>query len=140
MLQTEGRTLRRFTKRIHKFCEAQQSHALAPEFIAPLAEINKEWGDLTMHVGLAAMNNPEEVGAASVDYLMYSGYVCLAYFWAQAALLASEKSDTGEAEFYQAKLKTARFYFQRLLPRTRTLVATIKSGADNLLAMDESQF
>lgn len=140
VLQTEGRTLRRFTKRIHKFCEAQQSHALASDFIAPLAEINKEWGDLTMHVGLAAMNNPEEVGAASVDYLMYSGYVCLAYFWAQAALLASEKDDDGEAEFYQAKVKTARFYYQRLLPRTRTLVATIKSGADNLLAMDESQF
>ncbi|MER1151581.1 acyl-CoA dehydrogenase C-terminal domain-containing protein, partial [Pseudomonas aeruginosa] len=48
-------------------------------------QLNKEWGDLTMKVGMAAMKDREEVGAASVDYLMYSGYACLAYFWADMA-------------------------------------------------------
>ncbi|MCE1690597.1 acyl-CoA dehydrogenase C-terminal domain-containing protein, partial [Enterobacter hormaechei] len=95
---------------------------------------NKEWGELTMKIGMAAMKDREEVGAASVDYLMYSGYACLAYFWADIARLAAEKlaAGTSEEAFYTAKLQTARFYFQRILPRTRSHVAAILSGADNL--------
>ena len=75
-----------------------------------------------------------------MDYLMYSGYVTLAYFWARAALVANEKSGGADDAFYDAKIKTAQFYFQRLLPRTRGLVASIKSGANNLMAMDVNQF
>ena len=68
------------------------------EFVAPLAALNKEWGELTMKVGMAAMKDREEVGAASVDYLMYSGYVCLAYFWADMARLAAEKLAAGNTK------------------------------------------
>ena len=136
VLQTQGELLRGFTKIIHKFCQAQQDNAAVAEFIEPLAAINKEWGELTMHVGMAAMQDPEEVGAASVDYVMYSGYITLAYFWARAAVVAAEQDD----EFCRAKLTTARFYYQRILPRTRSLVDTIKSGASNLLALDSEHF
>ena len=89
-----------------------------------------------------AMENPEEVGAASVDFLMYSGYAALAYFWAMAAADAQAKLDSGAADaaFYQAKLKTARFYYQRLLPRTRALVDTMKSGAGNLMDLEAEHF
>ena len=53
------------------------------------------------------MKDREEVGAASVDYLMYSGYACLAYFWADMARLAAEKLAAGTTEeaFYTAKLQ-----------------------------------
>ncbi|MGV8822589.1 acyl-CoA dehydrogenase C-terminal domain-containing protein, partial [Pseudomonas aeruginosa] len=68
------------TKIVHKFCQANEANEAVKEFVAPLAQLNKEWGDLTMKVGMAAMKDREEVGAASVDYLMYSGYACLAYF------------------------------------------------------------
>jgi len=37
-------------------------------------------------------------------------------------------------------LQTARFYFQRILPRTRTHVASMLSGADNLMDMDAENF
>lgn len=140
VLQTQGATLRRFTKIIHKFCEAQKSNPDMEEFIAPLVEMNKEWGDVTMHIGLAAMNNPEEVGAASVDYLMYSGYVTFAYFWARAAAVSLASTSSDGSPFYLAKIKTARFYYQRILPRTRGLILSMKSGADNLLALDEEHF
>ena len=82
------------------------------------------------------------VGAASVDYLMYSGYITLAYFWARAAAKAQEKIAEGTAEkgFFEAKIKTAEFYFARILPRTRVHVAAMHSGVDNLLAMDVEQF
>ena len=90
---------------------------------------------------MAAMKDREEVGAASVDYLMYSGYACLAYFWADMARLAAElAAGTGEEAFYKAKLQTARFYFQRILPRTRAHVAAMLSGANNLMEMAEEDF
>ena len=140
VLMTQGEVLKRFTKIVHKFCEANKEREDAAEFIKPLADVNKEWGELTMHVGLVAMENPEEVGAASVDYLMYSGYVILAYFWARAAIVAQDAGNSEEKAFYQGKIQTARFYYQRLLPRTRALVETIKSGANNLLEMDIDSF
>ena len=68
--------------------------------------------------------------------------VCLAYFWATAALKAHEAIEAGTTEkaFYQSKLKTAKFYYDRILPRTRMHVAAMKSGADNLLDMAEDEF
>jgi hypothetical protein len=142
VLMTQGEALKGFTKIVHKFCQANEGNAAVAEFVAPLAQINKEWGELTLKIGMAAMKDREEVGAASVDYVMYSGYACLAYFWADMARVAAQKiaEGSGEAAFYNAKLQTARFYFQRILPRTRTHVATMLSGAGNLMDMKEEDF
>ncbi|WP_075187369.1 acyl-CoA dehydrogenase C-terminal domain-containing protein [Teredinibacter haidensis] len=140
VLMSEGELLKRFTKIIHKYCQANENNDVMAEFVQPLAELNKEWGELTMHVGMAAMSDPEEVGAAAVDYLMYSGYITLAYFWARAAEEALSITGSEEQAFYDSKVKTARFYFERLLPRTRTLVVTIKSGAGNLMSLEEDEF
>ncbi|RRV17516.1 phenylacyl-CoA dehydrogenase [Pseudomonas saudiphocaensis] len=142
VLMTQGEALKGFTKVVHKFCQANEGNESIKQFIEPLAKLNKEWGDLTMKVGMAAMKNRDEVGAASVDYLMYCGYACLAYFWADMARVASEKIAAGEDSdgFYTAKVQTARFYFQRILPRTRTHVEAMLSGADNLMEMDEAHF
>ncbi|WP_207934903.1 acyl-CoA dehydrogenase C-terminal domain-containing protein, partial [Pseudomonas aeruginosa] len=84
----------------------------------------------------------DEVGAASVDYLMFSGYVTLAYFWLRIALVAREKLDagSGEAAFYEAKLATADFYFSRLLPRTAAHAAAIQAGAAGLMSLSAEQF
>ena len=142
VLMTQGESLKAFTKVVHKFCKANEENEAIKEFVAPLAEINKEWGELTMKIGMAAMKDREEVGAAAVDYCMYSGYACLAYFWADMARVATEKlaAGTGEEAFYKAKLQTARFYFARILPRTRAHVAAMLSGADNLMDMAEEDF
>ena len=142
VLMTQGETLRAFTKQIHKFCKAEADNAELKEFVEPLAKLNKEWGEYTMQIGMKAMQNRDEVGAASVDYLMYSGYVTLAYLFAKAAKVAQDAlaGDTTEADFYNAKLFTARFYFARLLPRTQTHVAAMLSGADNLQGLDAEHF
>lgn len=138
VLMTQGEIMKPFTKEIHKFCQANEANP----FVVKLAEMNKQWGDLTMKVGMAAMENPEEVGAASVDYLMFSGYVTLAYFWALAAQKAQDSIDAGKGDeaFYKAKIQTAEFYFGRLLPRTTSLTETMLSGADNLMTMDVESF
>ena len=73
---------------------------------------------------------------------MYSGYACLAYFWAKMAHTAQQALANGTTEegFYRAKIQTAQFYYQRLLPRTQMHKACIESGADNLLAMKAEDF
>ncbi len=142
VLGSQGAVLQAYTKQIHKFCKANSDETRLTRFIRPLAKLNQEWGDLTRRIGMAAMQDKEEAGAASVDYLMYSGYIVLAYFWAQAAVAAEKKLEAGEGDtvFLQAKLFTARFYFERLLPRTRSLAVTMLSGADNLMDLDEEHF
>ncbi|TBR41420.1 acyl-CoA dehydrogenase [Marinomonas agarivorans] len=142
VLMTQGATLKRFTKIIHKFCKEHKGNKKAKAYISELDKLNSQWGDLTMKIGMKAMMNKEEVGAASVDYLMYSGYVVLAYFWARMAITAQEKLAEGTEEkgFYKAKVQTADFYYQRILPRTLTHAEAMLSGAGNLLDMAEEDF
>jgi hypothetical protein len=141
VLGSGGAVLNNFTKIIHKYCKANEDNAALAEFIAPLAALNKEWGEVTMAVGEKAMANADEVGAASVDYLMYSGYITFAYLWAQMAEVAQQKLDAGSNDpLYSSKLKTARFYFQRLLPRTASHKAAMLAGADSLMDMSEAEF
>ncbi|MGQ7246903.1 acyl-CoA dehydrogenase C-terminal domain-containing protein [Halomonas sp. V046] len=142
VLMSQGESLKLFTKEIHKFCQAEANNAGLKAFVEPLAKLNAEWGELTMGVGMKAMQDREEVGAASVDYLMYAGYVTLAYLFARAVKTAQEALDggTSEAAFYDAKIHTARFYFERLLPRTRAHAAMIQAGAGPLMALEAGDF
>ncbi len=142
VLQTQGASLRRFTKLMHKFCEANADNAELQEFIAPLVSLNKEWSDMTMAIGMKAMQNPENVSAAAVDYLMYSGYVVTGYLWAQMAKTAQDAlaAGQGDDDFYKAKISTARFYFKRLLPRTASHKLAIEGGLECMMELDEAHF
>ena len=90
VLGSGGKLLLGFTEMIDEFCEANTGEEDA-EFISVLTRYKDEWLELSMKIGEAAMENPDEAGAAAVDYLMYSGYVTLAYFWARMAVLAQQK-------------------------------------------------
>ncbi|WP_428242612.1 acyl-CoA dehydrogenase C-terminal domain-containing protein [Gynuella sp.] len=142
VLMSQGELLRHFTKIIHKFCQAEADNADMKEFAEPLAAYNKDWGDVTMQIGMKAMQDREEVGAASVDYLMYSGYITLAYFWAAMAKTAQASlvAGTSDEDFYKAKLATARFYFQRILPRADGHKGAMLNGAETLMALDPEHF
>ena len=134
-----GKLLRGFTRQVHKFCEAHGGNSLMTEFTEPLAQVNAQWGDITMKVGEKAMESADEIGAASVDYTMFSGYAALAYMWAQMAELSQRKIDEGaNTDFYQAKLATARFYFQRILPRAESHARAAVAGAACVMDLDES--
>jgi len=135
-----GKLLSNFTKLIHKFCEANATDTALQEFCEPLAAINKEWGELTLKIGERAMQNVDEIGACSVDYTMYSGYISLAYLWAQMAKIAMHKSTGAEAAFYQAKIATARFYFKRILPRTKAHFDAALAGCDTVMALTADEF
>lgn len=142
VLGSQGEVLKPFTRSIHSFCTMHSDDMRLNRYIRPLNQVNQQWTELTRRIGMAALQDKEEAGAASVDYLMYAGYVVLAYFWAKAAVAANRQLEAGvgDASFLRAKLFTARFYMERLLPRTQTLAATMLSGADNLMDLDEAHF
>ena len=130
VIQLQGAGLRHFLSLVQKFCERHMADAELIEFVLPLAEVTKQWGELTLELGRKAVGNPEEIGAAAVDYLFYSGYATLAYWWAQSVAIA----DIGQqsAEFKRQKLETARFFFARLLPRVNQHAAGIRAGVATL--------
>ncbi len=141
VLGSGGKMLMAFTQIITDYCDAHTDEADA-EFISVLSAYKDEWLEMSLKIGERAMSNPDEAGAAALDYMMYSGYVTLAYFWARMAVLARQKIAEGEGDvsFYEAKLMTARFYFERLLPRTLAHKKSLESGADNLMQMPEAMF
>jgi alkylation response protein AidB-like acyl-CoA dehydrogenase len=138
ILGSGGKILEPFVEEIRNFCTNNANSAYVTETEASLNQLL----DLTDIVGGAAAENPDEVNAAGVDYLMFAGYVTLAYCWARIAKSAQTAIDSGCAGsgFYLAKLHTARFYFERILPRTQTLATAIQSGASNLMEIDEQYF
>ncbi len=142
VLGTQGEILESVLGHVHAFCTDHADEPRMGRFVRPLRKHVREWQDLTVRIGMAALQDREEAGAASVDYLMYAGYVVLAWFHAQAAAEAERQlaAGIGDAAFLSAKLFTARFYFERILPRTRAHAATMLSGADNLMDLDEAHF
>jgi len=137
VLGSQGKLLRGFTKIVHKFCAANAEHAQLKAHVTQLNELNQQWGELTLKVGTAAMKNPDEVGAAAMDYLMYSGYIILAYLWLRMAIAAQAQDDPG---FAQAKLATCDFYFKRLLPRTAMHRAAVEAGSECLMSLPAQAF
>ncbi|MCJ0825937.1 acyl-CoA dehydrogenase C-terminal domain-containing protein [Luteimonas sp. 50] len=138
IMQLQGAGLRVFLRMIEEFCAANEGNAAVAEFIAPLRASAAEWQQLTMTIGQRAVANAEEVGAAAYDYLFYSGYVALAYWWARSVAAADGSSHP--QGFKDAKRETARFYFARLLPRTLAHKAAIESGVGPLLGLDAGHF
>ncbi len=122
LLGSRGRCVRDFTAMMWQFSKPNLlTSGPVGRMARTLSGRALQWNVLTTRIMLRARRDRELVGSASVDYLMYSGYVMMAYFWAlqacrAAALLANGKGREEDA-FYRAKLQTAEFYFERLLPR-----------------------
>jgi alkylation response protein AidB-like acyl-CoA dehydrogenase len=138
IMQQQGAGMRRFLAMIQQFCEANASKTELTEFVLPLAEVTKQWGELTMEIGKKASSNADEVGAASYDYLFYSGYVVMAYWWARS--VASANGSKHSEEFKTMKRETARFYFARVLPRIHGHAAAMRSGSPTTQALNSDLF
>jgi Acetyl-CoA dehydrogenase C-terminal like/Acyl-CoA dehydrogenase, C-terminal domain len=139
VLGDNGKKLKAFGKRIIDFVEEEGVHEEMQEFVNPLADIGDKVTKLTTELGMKAFQNPDEVGAAAVDYLRVVGHLCFAYFFARSAKIALAKKDSGDP-FYTAKLHTARFYFAKLLPETASLIRSARAGVAPLMAMEEALF
>ena len=86
---------------------------------------------------------PDDLGAAASDYLNIFGYVALGHQWLRTARVAHERLSSGGAfpsAYYEAKVLTARFYFQRLLPTTLSLYASMTAGSDVIMQFPAESF
>lgn len=141
ILGSGGKLMQSFVQEVLAFCEQAGQCGEIHGLCQSLRDEVQSWVAITGSLGQAAMKDPEEVGAASVDYLMYSGYLVLGYFWVRIAKVSQDQIEQGDEDnFYNGKLHTARFYFERILPRTASLKSTMTSGAGNLMAMDAECF
>ncbi|WPN45174.1 MULTISPECIES: acyl-CoA dehydrogenase C-terminal domain-containing protein [unclassified Pseudomonas] len=131
-----GALYRLFASEIRNFT-ANASADLA-EFTKPLNAAVDTLDELTAWLLDRATNSPNEIGAASVEYLQVFGYTAYAYMWALMAKAALGKQS--EDDFYASKLGTARFYFSRLLPRIDSLSASVMAGSESLYLLEAAQF
>ena len=134
-----GAKMKKFGKLVQDFVEAEGTNEAMQEFINPLADIGDKVQKLTMEIGMKAMANPDEVGAAAVPYLRVVGHLVFSYFWARMAKIALEKEASGDT-FYKVKLATARFYFAKLLPETASQIRMARAGGATLMALEADLF
>lgn len=138
-----GRLLRRFFHPVTAFIEQNQNDPQMGEFIFPLAKSVAKLQQLTASVAMKGLKDPNEAGAASSDYLRMFALVAVGYMWALMAKTAFEKraaGTNGRDEFYDSKIKTARFYFARMLPDTEAHFRKAMAGAESLMELEASGF
>ncbi|MRI34049.1 acyl-CoA dehydrogenase [Endozoicomonas sp. OPT23] len=141
VLGSKGKLLARMTAQIDEYCQANRDNKELEQFVEPMLELNQQWQQLTGQMAEAAMKNMEEAGAASVDYLMYSGYLITGYLWLQMANVAQRKQLEGDSDpFYKSKISTARFYFKRILPRAQAHRAAVLAGGESMMELAEDEF
>jgi hypothetical protein len=139
VLGNNGATLKQFGKLVGRLVEEEGVNERMAEFINPLAYLGDQMTKLTTELGLKGFRDPDEIGAAAVDYLRVAGHLVFGYLWARMAQVALREIAAGNTDpFYTAKLQTARFYFARLFPETATLMRTARSGSKALMDTDEA--
>ena len=137
-----GRLLRSFFHPVSAFIEEN----LGDGPMKPMIEaLQKAFGALqlsTATIAQRALKDPEEAGAAATDYLRLLGLVALAYCFARSTHVSARALATWppDAAFYDAKIKTATFYFERILPQATACFLAIKSGKRSMMALDETAF
>jgi len=126
-----------FARPVAAFISANEGNDALAEFVAPLAAAHDLLEDATATIQQRAAVNADEVGSAAVDYMRLFALTALSYLWARAAEVSLPKGNDG---FHRAKLATARFFMQRILPQTAALHAIIVAGADPVMELDEAMF
>ena len=138
-----GRLLRQFFHPVSKFIEDNQSQENLQEFIFPLAKSFAKLQQATATIAQKGLKDPNEAAAASSDYLRMFALVAMGYMWARMAKIATEKLAEGSLErspFYTGKIKTARFFFEKMLPETEGRFRMIMAGAGPLMTMEKEEF
>ena len=132
-----GHLMKRFMAPTQRFISDAQGQSNLAEFIAPLDAAITRLNQATDTIRRRAAEDPAEVGAAAVDYLRLFALTALAFLWARSAAISISRANSEDARFYNAKIQTARFFMQRLLPQTEGLLHAIESGAAAMMAFDD---
>jgi len=136
------KTFNEFMAQMKEFISQHKNKKQMKPLIKPLKKAMWKWRWATLRIAFKANKDRDMVGSASVDYLMFSGYVVMAYFWAKMANAAYGElnSCTGQKAFCESKIQTAAFYFERILPRIESHYKTMLAKPDSLMTLPEEHF
>ena len=143
LAQNGGRAVQAFFKIVAEECAAAKaSGGLAGDFAAQLEKALGELQAATMWFMSNGMQNPNQVGAGAYSYMNLMGIVAIGLMWlrmAQAATALLAAGD-GDKAFLEAKLVTARFFAERIMPDAGALRRKIEGGSESLMALAPEMF
>ncbi|MEZ4327653.1 MAG: acyl-CoA dehydrogenase C-terminal domain-containing protein [Polyangiales bacterium] len=144
LIASKGKAIAEYTAEIMKFCGEHATNAKMRPYIVALGKVCAQWNYLTLRVAIGARKDRDVVAANAVDFLMYSGYAMMAFFWAKMMAVAFAKLESGDGmetpEFYKAKIQTGEFYFDRVLPRSRAHAGAITAPVKSTMQMPIEAF
>ena len=110
--------------------------------VAALANAQADLQNATGWLMQNALMKPDNAGAAAMPYLHLMALVMFGHMWGQIAKAALEglSRGTGDANFYNNKLITARYFFSHMLPETAVHRARVEAGAENVMALAAEAF
>jgi alkylation response protein AidB-like acyl-CoA dehydrogenase len=137
-----GRAIMTYFKDTADFLNPLASDEAMKPFAMPVKAALDDLQKATMWLMQNAMTKPDNAGAASYDYMHLFGRVALGVMWVKIAQAAMEKKsrEPHEAARMDAKLLTARFYMERMLPETSLRLMRISTGADTMMSLAEEMF
>ena len=136
----DGRPMRRLIEEIQSFITGHGDDAELAEFIVPLGAGLERLQRAVDWLGTVAADHPNDVGGAATDFLRLMALLTMGYMWARMAVTALPKVAGDNSGFYANKVATARYFAQRLLPQTGSLLEILMAGSDSLMALDEEAF
>ena len=137
-----GRALMAFFNEVQAYIKEKGADAAMKPYVTPMEVSLGHLQQGSMWFAQNAMGKPDNAGAGSYDYMHLFGLVALGYMWckiAEAALAKLPKAN-GSAQRYSAKLTTARFFMERMLPETAAHLARIQVGAASTMELPDEAF
>ena len=137
-----GRALMAFFNEVSGYIKENSADEAMKGFVTPLGASLAHLQQASMWFMQNAMAKPDNAGAGATDYMHMFGLVALGYMWckiAEAAIAKLPKAN-GAAPRYSAKLVTARFFMERMLPETAAHLARIQSGAASTMELPDQAF
>ena len=133
-----GRSVKRFFGMLESYLKDNADAPFAAHVKDALAKLQKA----TLWLMQNGMADREQAGAAATPYLRLFALTTVAYFWSRMAQIAQQQlaAGTSETEYYDAKVKTAQFYMEKILPQVNGLLTEIEAGKDSLMQLSVSQF
>jgi alkylation response protein AidB-like acyl-CoA dehydrogenase len=137
-----GRGIRTYFEEITNFCNAHKADDKMKEFIEPLEKALGHQQAATLWLMQNAVQNPDHAGAAAYAYMQMMGLVAIGFMWAQMARVAMDTltAGTSDAEFYQNKLITGRYFMQRHISDTQGLRRKVEAGSESMMALAANAF
>jgi hypothetical protein len=135
-----GRAIMAFFGEVQGYIKEQAADAAMKPLVEPVATALGHLQQATRWFMQNAMNKPDNAGAGATDYMHLFGLVALGYMWCQIAAAAHRKLAADSSGQMSAKLATARFFMERMLPETATHLARIQGGAGSMMELPADAF